>query len=247
MHKTYSTGCKFHADSDQVDTILWVDALPTAPVLPFPSAFLNIDLEPDKWNLYPIGEQPDLARPWLTKTVPPGLDGVHYCGTPQMFLNGDTTNGREPSTKYAANGWPLCCQPPLTPLGGYGVAGLSPVAQTPPLAPGPTCPTATLLRLNQIVNYVTDPTPGILQWWYFETPPISGTYILHMHYNGGSATIQGELFRGPTGNPCGNFWTGTGWGFDFSFPDGGWPTITLGVYGYFASSVPYTLWLSTYP
>lgn len=148
-----------------MDKVLWMNARPDAPVLPFPSAIVNTKLEIDPWFEFPVGEVPGAARPYLHKTVPAGIDGKHYCGTPEQFLHGDTINGRVPTVRYGASGWPLCCQPPHQVLGGLGLGGLSKYAVVPALNPGPVCEQAQLAEIG--VPYTWTWTPSADQWWYW--------------------------------------------------------------------------------
>lgn len=129
----YKTKCRFFKDSDRVDEITWYPAAPHAKFLPFPSIFYQSiwDRDPDEIDGYVEGpgEVWDEQHKTTDMVAPPGSGTGHYCGTPEMFLEGAHY---DPAFRVAirADGLPVCCPGGIGGLfwGGRGV--------TPPRAQG---------------------------------------------------------------------------------------------------------------
>lgn len=108
----YKTRCRFFKDSDRVDEILWYPAAPGAKCIPFPTIFYQgiWDRDPDGIDEYVEGpgEQWDEQHITTHMGVVPGSGTGHYCGTPEMFLEGAKFDALF-HTDIRPDGLPVCC------------------------------------------------------------------------------------------------------------------------------------------
>ena len=127
----YRTRCRFLRDNPLECEIRWVTALPDAPTLGSESVICNSYNEIDKEMGWPVGEVWGARRPYIPDRIPPGLVGGHVCGTAEEFAQGGEYRPDLPPVEYAANGWPLCCDPPKRARGGGGAGGMAYAAVVP--------------------------------------------------------------------------------------------------------------------
>jgi hypothetical protein len=142
--RAHDEPCRFFVNNDRVGTVRFFEAEPDALVFPGWSVVYCSESDPAK---YPDDSIGTLRRPPFgatLETAPKGLFTGRFCGTLQQHANGATFDASAPPIPIAANGWPLCCNPPPRVFGGPGLGGKSAwTLESGGPIPGPSCPAAT--------------------------------------------------------------------------------------------------------
>jgi hypothetical protein len=146
--RPYKTQCRFWRGSDETATIRWVEVPDTAPVLPYTSAIVSLNLDPTPWLDTGVGEVWRDARPYTGQRLPPALVGSGPCGTQTDFEEGGEYLPNEPPAEYTPRGFLVCC------------------GEEPP-PDGKTCATALPVLLGELVNGVSSAATGN-QWYVYE-------------------------------------------------------------------------------
>jgi len=123
-------------NSDEEVDFVWYPALPSAPVLPFDSVFLDPIWQD---NYYAVDDGPGLVREQFIKNNWEGYKalaiGLHQCGTAEDFAEGGIYDPDLPPVEYRDDWLPMCC--PGGERAGSGGAAMG--GKVKPLGPFTTC------------------------------------------------------------------------------------------------------------
>lgn len=145
-------------DSDELVDFVWYPALDDAPVLPYPSIFL--DGVWDDWDYEQDGVglvyTPRIKNNWQGEKQQ--ALAKHICGSATDFALGGVYDPEAPPVVYGTNGLPVCCGVANVDLGGIGMGGhVMPayMPPAPPWTPGTTCATAAVAALDTVYTFMS--------------------------------------------------------------------------------------------
>jgi hypothetical protein len=192
-HKPYFAWVRPFRDSDVEAKIEWYPARDDAEVLPFDSAFCNLDQQRMDQILpifcgYKVGEVPFRERPRSFAKANKRPNGPNVCGTREDFEDGAVYNPDLPPEPRDQDGLPVCCHHEgglvlgglvATPTSGglvFGGAVESAIG-------GPTCAGATVFSVGDHVYHLPQPIPGPgnSDVWFRAGPLVAGNYRLRFN------------------------------------------------------------------
>lgn len=121
----FTTTARLYPDSERVFKIKWYQALPTAKLLPFPSALNNLVfcLNKDEFLDTAVGQLPLAQYTQQRPDMNPLALGDHFCGSEADFGGRGQIDEMSPPVQYREDGLPVCCGEQVEGKGGLGLGG----------------------------------------------------------------------------------------------------------------------------
>lgn len=156
--RSHDEPCRFFRNSDRIDTVRFVDALPDAPVLGMVSIVYPSEWDDQRW---PFEDLPGTLRTppfkFTGRVYPAGALFDHVCGTEQDFNEGGLYEPDKPPQPVGAEGLPLCCFPSKRVVGGSASGGVATYHVRKMRAYGGSASGGVS---NLVIQGDTDPTSG---------------------------------------------------------------------------------------
>ena len=158
--RPFSTVYRPFRDSSEWVRVDWYPCAPGAKTLPFESCITNPFWERDQYEFEDGDEPLEQVIPTGKPRVKPGTGKGHVCGSEQDFREGCARDESIPPVLYGMLGLPQCCNPPVVMRGGVEDGGRA--VATPPVGPGTSCLTATVVSYED-THLIS--APGAGNWW----------------------------------------------------------------------------------
>lgn len=163
--------------------IRWIECKADAPVLPYYSGIVSLDMEKNPWQLTGLGEVFGAPRTFTGERAPTGFDGSHLCGEKLDFNEGGAYLPDIPPAPYDSQGFLGCCMVPA-----------------PPPPPPPICGSCSDPQIGTVgVTYTHTIPPGCVVWYRYDPIP-NGNHFIFVSTVGGGAFVLGVIY--PSATSC---------------------------------------------